>query len=587
MQWATPWSRCYDPDDASGRWFVDGRLNLAVNLVHRHLDARANTTALLWEGEPGDRRTLTYGRLHREVVACAAALDALGVTAGDQVALYAGLIPETVVAMLACAHLGAAWCVLPAVLPAEALFERLDDLDPRVLVTQDGAWRHGVVLPLKARVDEVLAARGGVEHTIVIRRAGIDVSWYAGDRWYHDLVTASPRGHAAPPPSAVVPADDPALISYVANRRGKPVGVIHTVAGLLLYCHELHTGALGLGVDEVIWSPTEFGWLLGQTQGLIGPLSAGGAAVVYEGMLDTPTNDRAWEIVQRYQVHTLLATPSTVRALRRWGNGRPTPAQVSSLRTIVTAGEAIDDDTLAWLIKDVGREGIEVTNAWGQTELGGLVHLDPPLKGRRRMPDAGLEIVNAQGDPVTMGEEGDLVLTMPWPAASPAIFDDPGPAPGADPERPGLFVTGDRARQRSDGSIQFLGRFDRVLNISGQLVSATEIRLAIEDHPFVDRAEVVDRPDPRTGRAVVAAVVPVPGAAPTDDFAADLRLHVRELLGGLAQPQTVAFIDEFPDELTDAQLVQALQTLCAAPAPLLHLTMSRVRTVETALNGGG
>jgi acetyl-CoA synthetase len=442
------------------------------------------------------------------------------------------------------------------------------------------------VLPLKARADEVLAARGGVEHTIVMRRVGIDIDWYEGDRWYHELVAAPRSGspEKPAPPAAVLPSDSPALVTYVANRRSRPAGVVHTVAGLLVCCHEVHTGALGLGVDDVIWTPAELGWIGGQSHGLIGPLSAGGATVVYEGMLDTPTHGRAWEIIQRYQVNTLLATPSVVRTLRGWADARPTSAQISSLRTIVTAGEAIDDDTLAWLTKDVGDDHLEVTNGWGQTELGGLVHLDPPLPGRRGLPNAGLAVVDPGGEPVAVGDEGELVLTEPWPAASPATFSDSGQGTGVDPARPGLFVTGDRARQLPDGSIQFLGRTDRVINVSGQLVSATEIRATIQEHPMVEHAEVVDRPDRRTGRAVVAVATPAPGVAPSDDLAADIRLHVHELLGGLAQPQTVAFIDAFPEGLTEAQLIRTLQTLCNTPAPVIQLTRSRVWSASAALH---
>ena len=585
LDWSEPWSRAYDPE--TGAWFPDGKLNLAVNLVHRHLDHRANATALLWEGEPGDRRAITYGQLQREVMDLAAALAGFGVTVGDRIALYAGLIPETVVAMLACAHLGAAWCVLPAVLPEEALFERLDDLDPRVLITQDGAWRHGVVLPLKARADEVLAARGGIEHTVVIRRAGIDVAWYEGDRWYHELVAAprsGPGTKASQPSPVAVPADTPAMITYVANRRGSPAGVVHTAAGLLVHCREVHTEALGLTPDDVVWSATELGWIAGQAQGIIGPLSTGGTTVAYEGMLDTPTHGRIWDIIHRYRVHTLVITPSVARSLRRWDDARASEDQVSSLRTIVTAGEAIDDDTLAWLAKDAGHGHVEVTNGWGQTELGGFVYFHPPLEGRDGLPDPGLAVVDDRNEEVGIGQVGNLVLTEPWPAASPGILNANGPRPGFDPDRPGRFVTGDRARLRVDGSIEFLGRTDRVINVSGQLVSAMEVRLVLEEHPLVERAEVVDRPDPRTGRAVVATIAPIPGAKPSPDLATELRRHVSELLGGLARPRTVAFIDRFPDELSDAQLVRALQALCDSAPSTIHLTCSRVRSAGAVLH---
>ena len=572
LVWDTPYEQLHTPGEDHGTWFSGGRLNLAVNLLDRHLPEHGDRPAIQWEGEPGDRRTLTYRQLHARALALAGALAELGVGVGDRVALYAGLLPETVSTMLACARLGAVWSVLPAVLPADALSARLQELRPRVLVTQDGAWRHGVVLPLKARADEALTAVGSVEHTVVIRRAGIDVAWYAGDRWMHELVDATRDGASAPRPS--VPADAPALITHVATRRGRPTGVAHRMGGLLVYVRELHVRGFGLGPGDVSWVPAEFGWIAAQTQGVLGPLAAGGTALVYEGMLDTPGPDRAWDLIAHHRVAVVAATPSVVRAVRGLSGQGPEPEQVASLRAIVTAGEPLDDDTRRWLREDVGHGQLQVSDVWGQTELGGLVWMAPALSGTDDAPDPGLEIVDAHGAPLPGGHVGDLVLTHPWPAT--ATFEDgASPAPGVDPARPGLYVTGDRAQRTTAGRIEFLGRSDRVLNVCGQLVSATEIATTLTEHPLVAHAVVVDRPDRRTGRAVVACVVSTDEVADASAFAAELGSHVREMLGGLSQPRSLVLLDAVPT-LDSADLVRTLAVLCANAGPVSRLRASQV-----------
>ena len=569
LQWSTPYSRLYDPDVDGGQWFLGGRLNACVNLVDRHLPERGDQPALYWEGEPGDRRTLTYRDLHDEVVATAEALQSLGVGAGDRVALHTGLVPEAVATMLACLRLGATCSIMAAVLPSEALAARLTDLEPRVLVTQDGAWRHGVVLPLKARADEALTATGSVEHTVVIRRTGVDVSWFEGDRWFHDLV-AGPRPTRAarirrPAPPAAVDAQHPVLISYHANRRGRPTGVVHGTAGLLAYCLAVERAMYPDG-DEVVWTAAEFAWLAFQSHGILGPLLNGGTTVAFEGMLDTPRRDRAWQIIERYGVSALLAVPSVLRTVRRWGDAPPRPEQVASLEMIVTAGEALESDTARWLEQDVARGHARVVNVWGQAELGGFVHADrPPLS--ERLPTTGLAVIDASGRPAGPGEVGDLVLTAPWPSRALGIWGADEPRPGHDPDHPDVYVTGDRARRTDDG-IEFLGRSDHVFSVSGQLVSATEVEDALVEHPFVTRAIVVDRPDALTGRAVVACVVPTHDATPSDAFATELGAHVRETLGGLAQPQSVLFLDELPDDVDASVARSALASLSTAAGPV-------------------
>lgn len=585
LTWHADYTDEHVPGEQGGTWFRHGQLNACTNLVDRHLPHRKDQAALHWEGEPGDRRTLTYGQLHAEVAAATDALATLGVGVGDRVALHTGLVPETIAMMLACMRLGATYSVMQAVLPSEALAARLEDLQPRVLVSQDGAWRHGVLLPLKARADEALAAAGSVEHTVVIRRTGVDVPWFEGDRWYHELLAGPRPGVAAAPrpplEPAPVPSDHPIHISYHANRRGRPAGVVHGTAGLLVYCLAVEQ-ALAPDGGETVWCPTEFAWLAGQTHGILGPLVAGATAVVYEGMLDTPGRDRAWRMIDRYGVTVLLATPSVLRAIRRWGDDPPDADQVRSLELVVTAGEALEEATARWLRHDVGRDRIPIVNAWGQAELGGVVHSDrSPLASR--LPDAGLTVLDDDGQPVPMGTPGNLVLTRPWPARAEATWGTGADIPGVDPAMPDVYVTGDRARATSDG-IEFLGRLDHVFSVSGQLVSATEVEDVLVEHPFVQAAMVIDRADPHTGRAVVACVV-VTEVEPTEAFAAELRTHVRDTLGGLAQPQSVLFLEVLPDD-SDATTRSALAGLATSMDAVATISrdalMDAVRAVTNA-----
>lgn len=567
LAWARPPSSAYD----AGRraWFPDGSLNVAVNCLDRHLLARGDRLAFRWEGEPGDRRELTYGELHREVCAFAHALAELGIEAGDRIAIYAGLIPETVIAMLACARLGAVHAVLPAALPPDALADRLADLDPKALITQDGSWRHGLIIPLKARADEAMAAAANIQHTVVVRRTGVDVPWYEGDRWYHDLVAIPRPGTRASPAEATAPAlmsEHPLFIAYVANRRGRPTGIVHGSGGLLTYAAAVHASVLSPRADGVLWCAAEVGWVAVQTHGVYGPLCRGATSLLYEGMLDTPTPARAWELIEAHGVTDLATTPSIVRNLRRWEPSTPTDdPRLATLERIVTIGEPVEDDLRGWL-RAAAAPRIAVADGWGQTELGGMVALTETPPGSPGIPDAGLDVVDERGRSVGTGVEGELVLRRPWPGTFVGIHNDGDGSLAATywSRHEGMYATGDRARRERDGSLVFLGRIDPVVSISGQLVSLTEVRDTLLEHPYVERAEVVERTDRRYGRALVA-FVSLAAVAPADDVLAQgLRAHVHERLGGLAQPRSVVFVDDFPDDIPPERLRQALRMLAAA-----------------------
>ncbi|MGH8895156.1 MAG: AMP-binding protein, partial [Actinomycetes bacterium] len=562
LTWDEPWTELYRPDPPYGRWFLGGRLNLSVNCVDRHLQTRADQAAIHWEGEPGDRRSLTYPQLHDEVCALAGALRGLGVGIGDRVALHLGWLPETVVAMLACARVGALHTLVPTPLPVEALAERLDDFRPKVLMTQDGAWRHGTILPLKARADDALAAAGGVEHTVVVRRTGVDVAWYEGDRWLHDLVAgARPGGPVPDSEAAAVPAEHTVVAANLANRRGRPVVVLHGTANLLATAAAIHRHALSPG--GVFWCAGDLAWIGAQAHGVYGPLAWGDTAVMYEGMLDVPTRSRAWDIVARYHVATMLTSPSVVRRLRGWAHRSPASEAVSSLRRVVVMGEPMQPDLVSWLTDDVGRGSISVGDGWGQVELAGIVRVDRPVEPDL-VPDPDLEIVDDSGRPVADGVAGELVLRRPWPGTL-RTLEGPGAPDTARhwSRHPSAYATGDRAIRTPDGDLAFLGRIDEVVSVSGQLVSLSEVREVLLEHPFVGAAEVVERSDPRLGRSLAAAVVLTDGVPGDAVLARELLDTVREVMGGLARPRALAVVDRFGDELSPAQRRAALTVLLA------------------------
>jgi len=584
---ALPWTRPYDelwvPGERLGEWFTGGQLNASVACVDRHLPERADQVAILWEGEPGDRRSLTFGQLHDEVLALTRGLRGLGVERGDHVVLHLGWLPETVVAMLACARIGAVHTVIPTPLPAEALVDRLEDLAPKILFTQDGAWRRGSVLPLKTRADEALSAVAGVEQTIVIRRTGMDVGWYEGDRWYHDLVAGTRPGRMEVRPGDAAPADLPAnhpLIAVnLANRRGHPVTVLHATANVMVNATAVHRR--GISGGGVFWCAADVSSLGAQVHGIYGPLACGDTTVMFEGTLDVPTHTRAWEVIERYGVATFVTSPSVVRTMRGWSHELPDMGSIRSLARVVTLGEPMDPELRDWLVRDLGRGDLDVADGWGQVELGGIVRLDHPVNPSG-MPDPGLRIVDGAGQSVPAGEAGELVLERPWAGT---MCGAEGPTAGVTESHwtrhPSVYATGDLARLGADDSIEFLGRTDEVVSVSGQLVSLTEVREVLLGHPFVQSADVVQRKDARLGRSLAAAVVLAADALPeTRDLAAvarDLLDTVREVMGGLARPRILLFVDRFGDELTASDRRIALATLAAREANgPLQVTWSQI-----------
>jgi acetyl-CoA synthetase len=575
LTWNAAPTSIYEPGGRYGHWFSGGTINLATNCVDRHLASRANQPAIHWEGEPGDRRTLTYQDLSDEVAAFTTALRGLGVGPGDHVAIHLGWLPEAVVAMLACAQIGAPFAIIPVPLPVEALAERLEDVSPRILLTQDGAWRHGTIIPTKARVDDALTAVGGVDHTIVVRRAGLDVAWYEGDRWLHDLL-APANETAAAAPAAALPAEHPLLMTRLANRRGRPVIAVHGTANLLAAAVAVHR--YGLSPGGVFWCAGDLGWIAAPTHGIFGPLAWGDTTVMLEGTLDVPTHHRIWDVIERYGVATLLTTPSVLAQIRDWPDAAPPEPTRRTLRRVVAIAEPFHPALRHWIADQVTGDPDNVGDAWGQVELAGIVTVDRPADPTR-LPDAGLAVVDHTGRPAPQGTAGELVLERPWAgtlrtfhgSGAPDAFDHWG-------RRDGVYSTGDRAIWHADatqpnGRLEFLGRIDPVISVSGQLVSLTEVRDVLLDHPFLTAAEVVTRTDPRLGRQLVACVVPAAGVTADATLAQELVNAVRETLGGLARPSAIIYLDRLGDDLDSAARRRALEQLAATadehnPAPI-------------------
>lgn len=562
-----PYDTLWQPGPRNGIWMEGGTLNLSVNCVDRHLQDRGDQVALHWEGEPGDRRSLTYSELHEQVVALARALRGMGVGVGDRVGLHLGWLPETIVTLLACARIGAVHTLLPTALPVEPLADRLNLLDLSVLFTQDGAWRHGTVLPLKARSDEALLAGGTVEHTIVVRRTGMDVAWFEGDRWFHDLVATARPGTTTDPDlgdPAWVPSAHPLLMVPLANKGGHPVSVVHGTATLLANALAVHQG---LRTGPVFWCAGDASWAVTQVHGILGPLCAGDTAVAYEGTLDIPDHRRAWDIIARYEVNTLLTTPSVMRTARGWTRRMPKISSVPSLRRAVTAGEPVEPDLADWMTTAFGEDDgtLEILDAWGQLELGGIVRIAPDTG---LVPDCGLDIVNRSGEPVADGQVGEVVLRSPWPATMVAIEGPDASATEAHWTRyPGAYATGDLGTRQPDGVVAFLGRTDDVVSIAGQLVSLTEVREVLAEHPFVAAADTTWRKDPELGRVIVAGVVLSPHAGNDPDLdaiAVELMEAVREALGGLARPRALLVVDRFGDELGRTERSAAIASLATS-----------------------
>jgi acetyl-CoA synthetase len=557
LTWATPFTQVLDWSDAPhAKWFADGELNVAVNCVDRHVTAgHGQQVAIHWEGEPGDTRTITYNDLLTEVCKTANALTALGLKAGDRVAIYLPMIPEAVFAMLACARLGLAHGVVFAGFSAEALRSRIGDAQARVVITADGQYRRGTPVPLKAAVDEAVAAADSpVEHVLVVRRTGIDTDWNPDkDQWWHDLVDTQPDTHT---PQGF-PAEQPLFVLYTSGTTGKPKGIVHTSGGYLTQAAYTHHAVFDHKPDtDVYWCTADIGWVTGHSYIVYGPLANRATQVIYEGTPNTPHEGRHWEIIDKYRVSIYYTAPTLIRTFMKWGADIPAKYKLDSLRVLGSVGEPINPEAWMWYRTTIGHEHCPIVDTWWQTETGGImisplpgVTATKPGSAMTPLPGISAIIVNDEGHPVGNGEGGYLVIDKPWPAMLRTIFGDDDRYQDTYWSRfadQGYYFAGDGAKYDTDGALWLLGRVDDVMNISGHRISTTEVESALVSHPSVAEAAVVGANDEMTGQGIVAFVILRGNAENADTLVAELKAHVAKEIGPIAKPKKILVVPELP-----------------------------------------
>jgi acetyl-CoA synthetase len=556
LEWFTPWSRVLEWNPPHAKWFVGGTLNASVNCVDRHVRGpRRNKAAIIWEGEPGDRRTLTYFDLYRQVAQFANVLKSLGVARGDRVALYLPLIPELAIAMLACARVGAVHSVVFGGFSAESLRDRINDAQCTLLVTADGGWRRGQVVPLKQMADQALEGTPSIRNVVVVQRmpgAPALVHVKEGrDHWYHRLMQDA--SYTCEPEH--MDAEDMLYILYTSGTTGKPKGIVHTTGGYLTGTYATTKWVFDLKEDDVYWCTADIGWVTGHSYVVYGPLANGATVVMYEGAPDWPQRDRFWEIIERYGVTIFYTAPTAIRAFMRWGTEWPARRDLSSLRLLGSVGEPINPEAWVWYHRYLGGERCPVVDTWWQTETGAI--MITPLPGltstkpgsaTRPFPGVSAEILTEKGEAIHGAGGGLLALTRPWPSMLRGIYGDPDRYVTQYWSRwtPDIYFTGDGAKRDADEFFWLLGRVDDVLNVAGHRIGTMEVESALVDHPRVAEAAVVGRPHELKGQAVAAFVTLKEGTTGSETLVAELKAHVVKKIGAIARPDDIIFSADLP-----------------------------------------
>jgi len=555
VSWFKPWRKVLEWKRPYAKWFVGAQTNVSYNCLDRHLEGenawRRNKAAIVFEGEPGDSRVLTYGDLHREVCRFANVLKGLGVKKGDRVVIYMPMIPEIAIAMLACTRLGAPHSVVFGGFSAEALRDRILDVGAKIVVTADGGWRRGKAVALKDAVDDALHGAPQVASVVVVRRTGEAISMREGrDHWWHDLM--EPASTDCPP--AKLDAEHPLFILYTSGSTGKPKGILHTTGGYLTHVVATTQTIFDLREDDTYWCTADVGWVTGHSYVLYGPLACGATTVMYEGAPIHPKPDRIWEIIEKYRVSILYTAPTAIRTFVRLGDEHPKSRDLSSLRLLGTVGEPINPEAWMWYQRVIGGKRCPIVDTWWQTETGGILISPlpgavPTKPGSCTLPFPGIDaaIVNAEGQEVKPPAGGFLVLRRPWPGMLRGIWGDPKRFEEQYWTRfPGAYFTGDGAHRDKDGYFWVMGRVDDVMNVSGHRIGTMEVESAIVSHGRVAEAAVVGRPDDITGTAIVAFVTPKAGAHADAALRNELREHVAKEIGAIAKPADVRFTDSLP-----------------------------------------
>ncbi|HZZ40352.1 MAG TPA: acetate--CoA ligase [Acidobacteriaceae bacterium] len=552
LHWFEPWQKVLDWNLPWAKWFVGGKINLCYNCVDRHVaSGRADKTAILWEGEPGEVRKLTFRQLQAEVQKFANVLKGLGVRKGDRVAVYMGMTPELAIALLACARIGAVHSVIFGGFAANAIVDRVNDSQCVAILTQDSSYRRGNEVKLKATVDEAVGQCPSVKNVVVYRRTGSPVEMVTGrDHWWHELVAAAEKECPAEP----LDSEDPLYILYTSGTTGKPKGLVHTTGGYSVQTYLTSKYVFDLKEEDVYWCTADIGWVTGHSYVVYGILQNGATTLMYEGAPNHPGMDRFWKIIADHKVSLFYTAPTAIRAFIKWGDEYPAKHDLSSLRLLGTVGEPINPEAWIWYREVIGGGRCPIVDTWWQTETGGIMISPIPgavaaKPGSATRPFFGIvpEVVTKEGQPVPAGQGGLLVIRQPWPSMARTIWGDPDRyVKQYWSDVPGCYFTGDGARMDDDGYFWLMGRVDDVINVSGHRLGTMEVESALVAHEKVAEAAVVGRPDALKGQAISAFVTLEGGYTPTKDLKEELRAWVAKEIGALARPDDIRFTDALP-----------------------------------------
>ena len=590
LHWFKPFESTLEWNVPYAKWFVGGQTNVAYNCLDAHLATdRADKTAIIWEGEPGDMRTLTYRQLHAEVCKFANAMKSLGVGRGDVVSIYMPMVPELAIAMLACARIGAIHSVIFAGFSAEAIADRNHDANAKLQLTADAGWRRGKELPLKATVDEALKKSTSVEKCIVLKRVGNDVAMQEGrDFWWHELVDAASDDCPAEP----LDSETPLFILYTSGSTGKPKGIKHTTAGYNLYAKKTFEWVFDYRDEDIYWCTADCGWITGHSYLVYGPLSAGATVLMYEGAPNWPAEDRFWELVEKHKVNILYTAPTAIRAFIKWGDEHVEKHDLSSLRLLGTVGEGINPEAWIWYHEKIGGGRCPIVDTWWQTETGGIMMSPlpgaiPTKPGSCTKPLPGIipSIVDESLNEVPQNTGGMLCIAHPWPGMLRGIWgDDQRYQEQYWSKVPDKYLTGDNARCDEDGYYWIMGRIDDVINVAGHRLSTIEVESALVSHPHVAEAAAIGRSDELTGQAI-AAFVTLKDAEPNDALRDELKKHVRKEIGAHAQPSEIRFTNALPKTRSGKIMRRLLRDIAEGEAEVGGTTTLEDYTVLAKLRG--
>jgi acetyl-CoA synthetase len=555
VSWFTPWKKVLDWKPPYAKWFVGGKLNVSFNCLDRHVEGpnawRRNKAAIVWEGEPGDSRVITYAELHREVCKFSNVLKGLGVKKGDRVALYMPMVPELAIAMLACTRIGAPHSIIFGGFSADALRDRINDADAKLVVTADGGFRKGAAFPLKPAVDDAVAQCPGIENVVVVERTKDGATMKPGrDHYWHDLMKdASPK--CAP---AKLDSEHPLFILYTSGTTGSPKGILHTTGGYLTHVATTFKAIFDIKDEDVYWCTADIGWITGHSYVVYGPLAAGATTVMYEGVPTHPGPDRWWALIEKWGVNIFYTAPTAIRTFIRLGDEYPNAHDLSSLRLLGSVGEPINPEAWIWYQKVIGKKKCPIVDTWWQTETGGIMITPLPggvttMPGSATLPFPGIDaaIVDEEGNEVKHGDGGFLVVRKPWPGMLRGIWKNPARYKETYWEKyQTTYLAGDGAHCDKQGYFWIMGRVDDVMNVSGHRIGTMEVESALVSHPDVAEAAVVGRPDDITGTAIAAFVSPRAGIDAGDALVTALRAHVTKEIGAIARPSDIRFTDSLP-----------------------------------------